>query len=310
MDFAITGLKPVQKADGRPRSANERLEKQKEQVRLQHKTQKPKSRDPNEDGNMGEGFDPEVNVDGLTIKSVMTQKGLSPSVPSQTASGNSHNFQRATSSTTKKSKPRDRGGTSRSISATLNGNNAGDTAMEDVEPALPLRHKKNVISKLEQSEAGQAVGQPEDSDEENGDMFKSSAKSARKEIALLRSFHDVYGNRLRDRGVYLYMNRSEARFEVLGQSSREPVTMPFSGLLKYTTGTDGNGVACMLEGSKVRAGTTAHMDTYWVGLIFKSHDGLSAFEKDMAVVGSIKHFEKAEYAHSHRSIRYSTLTCT
>jgi len=314
LDFAMTGLKQVQQSGSRPRSASDTLETQRQQVRRQHKTQRSKSRDLNEDETRGDGFNTGLNADeGMNIKPVMTQNGLSPSVPSQTISGSSHDSHRATSSKATKSKPRDRGGTSRSISRTLNVNHAGDAEMEDVEPALPLRHKKNVISKLEHSEAGQAVGKPENDHEFDGNMMERSEdrqQRDRKKIALLHSFYDVYGNQLCDRGTYIYMNSTLARFEVLGQSSREPITVPFSGLLKYTTGTAGNGVACMLEGSKVQAGSTAHMDTYWVGLIFTNHDGLSAFEKKMAIIGSIKHFDKAEYGRSYRSIRYSTLTCT
>jgi hypothetical protein len=293
LDLEMTGLEKPSRIS---RSANGSLESQKDHMKHIQRAQKSKARNTNEDENMGDGFDVGVNVDDNDdVKPVMTQNGLSPPIRSQTISGDSHSSRPARSS---KNRPRDREGTLRSISATLNGNHAGDASMEEHAPTLPLRHKRGVVSEPEQSEAGQAVEQPEDDDDEDGDMMKTTKTSSYGgKIALLRSFHDVHGNKLCEQGVYIYMNKIGAQFEVLGQSSREPLTVPFSRILKYTTGVGGNGVACMLEGSKVLAGTTAHMDTYWVGLIFRNHEGLRAFKNAMAMIGSsIKHFQKAEYA--------------
>jgi len=302
LEFEMTGMVKQVKHSDRPRSANDRLEGQKQHVRLQHKKDRPNSRHTNGDGNRGDGFNPEDEV-----KQVMTPKGLSVSISSRTVSGNSQDHISELSSTATKSKTRDRGGTSRSISHTPNGTYADDANMEDTKPVLPLRHKKDVISEPEQSEAGQAAGQPEDSDDDDDDMTPNPVGDH--QFALLSSFCDVHGNQLFGQGIYISMNRTMARFEVLGRSSEAPVTVPFIKLLKYTTGTGGNGTACLLEGSGVQVESNGVMRPYWAGLNFRNHAGLLAFKHAVAAIGvSIKSASKTEYVMSKlRSARL--LTC-
>jgi len=272
----MTGLKPVQKSNSRPQSASDRLEAQKQQDRQQQRPSKSKSRYTNEDESRGEGFNSDVNVDEeMNIKPVMTLTGLSPSVPSQTISGNTNELQGATSITCMKSRPRGHGGTSRSIRRTLNGTNAGDTAMEDIAPELPSQHNKNVMSISEQSEAGQAVVQSEDSEEEDGDIMKSSRRPAKRNLGLLKTFHDVGGYSL-GRGLYIWHNQKDDRFDVT-QDDAEPIAILFSQLKTFAIDPGGNGVFCLLEGVKSPYGGCGGLVTYWAGLQFSSPNGLKDF---------------------------------
>ena len=136
-------------------------------------------------------------------------------------------------------------------------------------------------------------------------MVTKKTSRDREQFALLSSFYDVHGNKLSGQGIYISMNRIEARFEVLGPKSSSPVTVPFSKLLKYTTGSGGNGIACLLEGSVVQVESTGTMQPYWVGLTFRNNAGLHAFRNAMASVGgSIKSASKSEYARSCPGLRY------
>jgi len=290
VDLAIHGIvKPVQKSSRRSRITSDNLETQKQHVRQQQPRHRPRLGNMVEDENRGDGFD--LNNE---VKQVMTPNGLSPSVPSQIISGNSHDLQRVQSSTATKSRPRDRGGTSRSISKTLNGTDAGDTAMEDVASALPSRPKKKSISKSEQSKAGQHVDQSEESEEEDGNLMNTSGRHV---VGLLRSFYDVHGNNVSEPGMYFYMNRTEAHFEVVRQRGPNPNSVPFAILLKLISDTTGSGIACVLEGSQVHVEATDSRQAYWVALTFQNHDGLRKFRANIAEIrGGVKLVPKSEYA--------------